>query len=248
MKKIITTTPKKQQITQSQIKKMIDAHYHYLNGDLDKGSRFECDKNFNYKSLSFGDKNLRSAMFGNVNLSNSMFHNTDLHYTNFYKSNLSNCDFDGANLSGADLTLANLTDANLSNVSLEGTVLTGVNLKGTILPPFQIVPDEGQFVGWKKVEGGIILKLLILESAERTSSLIGRKCRASKVKVLKAFKNPEINNVPLLEKGEFKSYHDASFIYRVGKYAEALDYSDDIRIECASGIHFFITRKEAENY
>ena len=27
-----------------------------------------------------------------------------------------------------------------------------------------------------------------------------------------------------------------------------LSFDDDVRVECAQGIHFFITRKEAEDY
>ena len=37
-------------------------------------------------------------------------------------------------------------------------------------------------------------------------------------------------------------------MYRVGKTVESDSYDDDIRVECSHGIHFFLTRKEAEEW
>jgi hypothetical protein len=36
--------------------------------------------------------------------------------------------------------------------------------------------------------------------------------------------------------------------YTTGEMFIPDGYNDDIRIECAQGVHFFITRKEAEEY
>ena len=47
---------------------------------------------------------------------------------------------------------------------------------------------------------------------------------------------------------EVQSAYDQSFVYRVGETVEVSDFCEDRWDECAAGIHFFITRKEAEDY
>jgi hypothetical protein len=161
---------------------------------------------------------------------------------NLSGANLSGADLSGANLfgadlSGANLSLADLSDANLSRADLSGAnlslaYLSGADLSGAKLPDFSLCPEEGDFIGWKKVRGGVVLKLLIPASAKRTSSLIGRKCRAEFVTVLE---------------GEGFSCVGGLF-YKPGETVYPDRYNPDIRIECTHGIHFFITRKEAEEY
>jgi hypothetical protein len=56
------------------------------------------------------------------------------------------------------------------------------------LPSFQIVPEKGSFIGFKKING-IIIELEIPENAKRTSSLVGGKCRAEFAKVIKVYNN-----------------------------------------------------------
>jgi hypothetical protein len=138
----------------------------------------------------------------------------------------------GASLEGANLYGANLYGANLKGASLEGANLYGAYLKGAKLPNFQICPEEGDFIAWKRVRGGV-LKLLIPASAKRASSLVGRKCRAEFVVVLE---------------GSGVSKHDGKTVYEPGMTVYPDKYDGDIRVECTSGIHFFITRKEAEEY
>ena len=41
---------------------------------------------------------------------------------------------------------------------------------------------------------------------------------------------------------------DSNFIYRIGDIIEVADFDTNRWNECASGIHFFITRQEAVNY
>ena len=136
----------------------------------------------------------------------------------------------GANLSGADLSGANLSGASLS----------GANIEKALLSAFLIVPQEGAFIGWKKLYNKntpIIAKLGISRKARRTSTLVGRKCRAEYAKVLW-----------LSEGTEAYSQHDPQFKYTVGKIVRPDCYNDDIRVECSNGIHFFITKQEAVDY
>jgi hypothetical protein len=147
----------------------------------------------------------------------------------------------GANLRGADLLYANLSDANLSDANLSDANLFYANLSGAVLPCFSVCPETGPFDAYKKVGNNTILKLRIPARAKRTSSLVGRKCRASEVKVLSVVSG---------DPAEMWSRHAGNdFTYEVGKTVVPTNgFDDDIRIECAPGIHFFMTLREAQEY
>jgi hypothetical protein len=100
-----------------------------------------------------------------------------------------------------------------------------------------IVPEIGAFTAFKKVRGGAILTLEIPADAQRTNST-GRKCRASKARVIAASEEGDV----------FHSSHDQGFVYRVGETVEVIDFDPDIRLGCTRGIHFVLTRAEAEAY
>ena len=104
-------------------------------------------------------------------------------------------------------------------------------------------PDTGSFIGWKKVPGPYIVKLLIPEDAKR-SSATGRKCRCDKAKVI-AIEN--IDGTPS-DAISVHSAFDASFEYNVGAEVRVDDFHENRFNECAPGIHFFINRQEAVNY
>ena len=146
----------------------------------------------------------------------------------------------GANLRDADLMGANLMGADLRAAYLRGANLMGANLRGVDLMGaanyFSQCPSVGSFTGWKKCRGDVIVKLLIPASAKR-SSATSRKCRASKAKVIKIYAAEEAI-----------SQHDSNFTYIKGKTVEVKDFCEDRWQECAAGIHFFITREEAEKY
>ena len=171
------------------------------------------------------------------------FHEAKLAGACLVRADFRNSDFYCANLSNTDLLGANLSYTNLQWTDLRGANLGDTDFTGATLPNFQLCP-EGKFIGWKKVcidSKGYILKLQIL--GDRSSSLIGRKCRTSKAKVLSAF---DIGGSETTET-VFSSMHDRNFKYTVGEIVTA-EYDSDIRIECTSGIHFFMTRKEAAEY
>ena len=143
--------------------------------------------------------------------------------------------------SRADLSRANLSGADLSGADLSGAVLSRANLSRAegserAIAMTRILP-EGDLIGWKKCNGGKIVKLLIPSSAKR-SHAFGRKCRAEFATVL------EISGG-----GAAISSHDSNFIYNVGETVKPTEpFSDDWQNECASGIHFYITKIEAENH
>jgi hypothetical protein len=159
-----------------------------------------------------------------------------------------NCTFknDIVNLSAFDVEFI---DCDLTEVVFkEMEDFTGIKYINCKLPPFQIVPSSGSFTGWKKVRGGYVLKLLIPANAKRTSSLVGRKCRASKVKVLSAEPSTENSYTPKVKPRKFYSMYDNCFSYELGKIVEEPTYDPTIFKECSRGIHFFMTKQEAIEY
>jgi hypothetical protein len=150
-----------------------------------------------------------------------------------------------ANLRGADLRGADLRGANLRGADLRGAYLTGADLRGAdlggaqnaehVIASTRILPD-GDLIGWKKCRDGILVKLRIPESAKR-SSAFGRKCRSEFADVLEVI-GGEVGI----------AQHDGKTEYRVGQRVVPDKWDDDWQEECAGGIHFFITRLEAEGY
>jgi hypothetical protein len=80
--------------------------------------------------------------------------------------------------------------------------------------------------------------IMLIPADSKRSSAFGRKCRAEKVQVLE-----------VIGAKEGISTYDNVVKYHVGDVVKTQDlFCDDWMQECASGIHFFITRIEAENY
>ena len=124
---------------------------------------------------------------------------------------------------------------------MSGANLSGADLSGADLSDFQkallsILPDCGDVIGWKKCAGGVIVKLLIAEGVRR-SNATGRKCRAESAVVLEVFGG----DVGI-------SQHDNKTTYRKGETVVCDKWEEDRWVECGGGIHFFITRAEAEAY
>ena len=144
-----------------------------------------------------------------------------------------------ADLRGADLQRAYLQRAYLQRADLRGADLRGADLRGVRLPDYQLC--DGDLIVWKKgrtKDGFCLIKLLIPKEAKRTASLVGRKCRAEYADVL------EITGAD-----ECDCWNDDFKLkYKVGERVYPDKYDDDPRVECTSGIHFFLTRKEAEEF
>jgi len=155
----------------------------------------------------------------------------NLYKANLYEANLSGADLSGANLSGADLSGAKFYKARLNGAFLE----KAKNIPEHVYAQTLITP-EGDLIGWKKCRNGVIVKLLIPSAAKRSNST-GRKCRAEYATTLEVI-GAEVGI----------SQHDGITQYRKGETIHCDRWEEDRWIECAGGIHFFITRYEAENY
>lgn len=177
-----------------------------------------------------------------ANLRNANLWNANLRDADLWGADLRNADLQRADLRGADLRNANLRDANLWDANLRNADLWGAyHDSSTAFLPIQC-PEEGSFIAYKKAKG-LVVKLLIPDDAKR-SSATSRKCRCDKAKVLEIMqpdKTPSnITSVP--------SNYDPDFVYEVGKTIMVSDFEEDRFVECAAGIHFFITFDEAKKY
>jgi len=228
--------------TKIQLQKILHNHGLWISG-YKKGVR----ANLSGADLSGAD--LSGAYLRRANLSGANLSDADLSGADLSDAYLSDAYLRRANLSGADLSDADLSGADLSGAYLRRANLIGANLIGANLSDdvkqyskHSIVPESGEFTGYKKLSLGEIAMLRIPASAQRVGGLTGRKCRASEATVLSIVDA----NGNTVETGV--SSHDTTFTYTIGKTVIPSAFNTDIRIECAEGIHFFITKQEAIDY
>lgn len=185
-------------------------------------------------------ENLREADLSEAYLSKADLHKTDLSWANLTGADLTWADLGEANLHGADLCGADLRGADLRGADLSWCDLRGADLTGAKNVPHlaqvltQLMPDHELIVGWKKCRDDVLVRLSIPASARR-SNATGRKCRAEYVDVL------EISG-----DCEGVSVYDNNVKYRVGERVTCDSWDPDRWAECSGGIHFFLTRVEAQ--
>ena len=190
----------------------------------------------NLHSANLSGTNLHSATLRNADLHSATLRNADLRNADLHSANLRNADLRDADLSGANLSDADLRNADLHSANLSGTNLRGAKGADLAIARTRILPDEGDIVGWKKCRGGVTVKVRVPSDAKR-SHAFGRKCRAEFVDVLEVI-GAEVG----------VSMHDETIEYRKGRRVQCDKFDPDWTVECAGGIHFFITRTEAEHY
>ncbi len=235
--------------TKEELKVILDNHKKWLFGEAD-GVRANLS-GANLSEANLSEANLSEANLFLANLSGANLSGANLSGANLFLANLSGANLSGANLYGANLSGANLSGANLFLANLSGADLSGANLSGANLSEadlsganlselikarLSILPDEGDIIGWKKCKNDVIVKLLIKDGVKH-SNATGRKCRAERAIVLEVF-----------GAAVGISSHDNATEYVVGKEVVCDKWGEDRFVECAGGIHFFITRVEAENY
>ena len=126
--------------------------------------------------------------------------------------------------------------ADLSGADLRSAYLSGAVDAEYVLAQSSILPETGPIWGWKKCMNNVLVKLVVGNTAKR-SHATGRKCRAEHVKVLEVI-GAEVGI----------STHDGTTHYRVGEIVRCDKWNENRWIECGGGIHFFLSRIEAERY
>ncbi len=175
------------------------------------------------------------AVSKRANLRGANLRGANLRGANLYGADLYGADLHGANLRGANLRETNLYGADLYGADLRETNLYGAKNCSLALARLQFIPETGSFVGWKKCRNGVIVRLLIGKTAKRSHGT-ERKCRCDRAKVAE-----------VIGATEGVSLHDPEVIYRVGEVVTPKNgWGEDRWETCAPGIHFYITREEAE--
>jgi hypothetical protein len=241
------------------LQEILDAHYKYLTTSTMEGRA-------NLSGANLSGAYLRGADLRDANLSRANLGRADLRGADLRDANLSGADLSGANLSGADLSRADLSDADLSRAvlsgadlsraDLSGANLSGADLSGAVLSRAKNIPDyvqavtsilpDGPIIGWKKCNDGVIVKMQIPAKAKR-SNATGRKCRAEYVKVLALYDCSSETKLAA-DTVAVTSAHGPTTEYRKGHIVKPDSFDEDRWKECSHGVHFFISRLEAEEY
>lgn len=172
------------------------------------------------------------------------FIGADFSLATFESCMFANCNIERTKFHGSSMLDTSFISCDMSTSRLDGMMHHNITLRGSKVPDwFDIttrITPTGDLIGWKKCRSGTIVKLLIPEDAKRSNAL-GRKCRAECAKVLEIWGTC---GVPI---EHTRSQYDPTFIYRVGETVRHNgQWCEDRWTECAPGIHFFITREEAE--
>ncbi|MBE6069663.1 MAG: pentapeptide repeat-containing protein [Clostridium lundense] len=237
-----------------------DLSYAYLSGaDLSCANLSDAIlRGANLKFANLGSANLSDADMRDVDLTSAYLREAKLSGANIKFSNLTDADFGNADLSYTECWGTDFSDVNLRGAKLNGSSLYGaVNINSVIYDVYTSMftlscPEDGAFVGYKKARlngidrfKNVIVKLQITEDAKRSSATT-RKCRCNKAVVLGIY-DFEHNELP----SDTIAYSrwDLGFTYKVGETVEPTEpFEEDRWLECASGIHFFMTFDEAVKY
>lgn len=146
-------------------------------------------------------------------------------------------------ISRSTIYLDNENDNDFSSIKTDHTSAFSSAAIRSKFPLSQLCPTEGPFVGYKKLANNLVATLLIPKSAARVSSL-GRKCRASKAKVL-SIEDPTSGKK---FKSGYSYFYSQPLKYKVGRTIRPDSFDSDPSVDCSHGIHFFMTKEEAINY
>lgn len=230
--------------------------------DLRGANLFKTDLQFvNLEEADLSKANLSEAelfygRLSNACLNKANLQNADLTYAFLFNADLSEADLCDARLSGIKGLSVNLSNANLQNADLRGANLTNADLRGADLRDaiFDLatltyakldkieeirrgICLDKVMIGYKKCRNGVIVTLEIPQGA-MVCGINKRMYRTNMAKVIDFDKNVS----------KAVSLADRKFIYRKGEtvYPSVFDCQYDQ--ECGAGIHFFRTKKEAEEY
>lgn len=186
-----------------------------------------------------------ATRFIGAQLCDGNFKSAELCYCDFRFADIDYAQFEQAELTDADMRwtkssyLASFKGANMRNTNIEGSPIDDEAVEGAVnLFVPMVCPEEGSFIAWKKCRDGKIAKIQITENALRTG---GNRddCRASEVLIIDIFDGDNSCEEAVCIDDENKIYHKGELL----KDEEEFDAS---LLHDGKGIHFFITRAEAE--
>jgi len=102
-------------------------------------------------NADFSGANLSNAILWKATLIGTRFCNVNLRYANFRYAKLKKATLQNSDLTCAQFLESDLTRTDFRNSDLEGVLFQSANLTDVSLDPRPKAPEEGSFMGWKKV-------------------------------------------------------------------------------------------------
>ena len=228
-------------MTQEELNKIIEQHQHWLKEDCEGWEDMRADlTGANLYGADLSGADLSGADLSDADLSDAVLSGADLSGAVLRRAVLRRADLSDADLSGAVLSDAVLSDAVLSDADLSGADLSGAVLSDAVLSDSdrlrlgRILTEP--LTGYKKTKEGVVITAEIPAGAI-VFCINGSKCRTNKAKITDMAGHEVLH-----------SQYDNGFEYRLGQEIVIEDFNLMYNVECASGFHFFRTRKEAEEY
>ena len=185
----------------------------------------------------FKNAKLRHACFNDSALYDCSLYKVDSTAANFYASMMHSCEFANVDFTKSDMTNTKIRtygfchDVCFDDVDFDGADLDMPLIKGQF---GKIL--KRKMIGWKTCADYVLVKLEIPAGAV-VFSISGKKCRTNKAKVIE-----------IIGAKEGRSMRNCNFIYRKGRTYVIDDFNLKYNTTCSTGIHFFKTKKEAEEY
>ena len=178
-------------------------------------------------------KNMRADLRGaNMRYANMRY--ADMRYADMRGANMRGADMGDADMRGANMRYADMRDADMSGANMRHANMRDADMCDADRLRKGIKLSE-PIIGWKKCINNVLVKLEIPRGSI-VFSINNKKCRTDKAKVLDII-------------GADRAYSNYKFLsYYVGDIIEVFNFNCEYNVECAEGIHFFKTRKEAEEY
>lgn len=234
-----------------------------------KGSSFENiileNVNFSNKMLegvNFSNSFLRNCNFQDTTIKDCMFYHAILDHVDFRTSEIFTSSFEKAYITGCDTNRSSIFNANFFEASVKWSdfflsVFRNCNFANSLwrnsslfaadfidcrlspeLTNLLTTAPKGRFTGWKKLRNDYTAKLLIKGDVVGSTT---RKYRTNAARVIAIY-----NGDKKVDYGY--SLYDSKFMYKVGAEITTDMFDQNPTTACGHGIHFFMTRIDAEQY
>lgn len=207
-----------------------------------KFSKCHFDEDCKFISADFNDCDLSEVEMNN----GVTFAGASFDRCNFKDANCYGAIFRDTSFWNTDLTNVKMLEADFTNADFVRCKLNDIKYDECTCSIALACPEKGAFTAFKKAElyngDRCIVELQVPADALRSSATT-RKCRVSKAKVVAVY-TMDGKSV----KQNAYSTHTRSFAYKLGKTVEVKNFDKNRWNECSTGIHCFITKREAEQY
>ena len=206
-------------------------------------------RNVSLRNTNFEESDLYDLDFDATDFNGSIFCSSILNCFSFVKDvNLTNTDFSNCTFNSITFHECPLSGSKFNNIKFNKSYFCDTDMTDVEGLPEMVCPEEGSFIGYKKVldrpaKKSFIITLEIPEDAERLSSF-DNDCRCSKAKVLSIESLDDDKDIVQ----SITNMHYVKTAYTVGEMVYPDSYNSDRWKKYSNGIHFFMSKEEAVNF